>query len=243
MLLQILRDEFKQRISRNPQYSLRAFAKSLKIHSSTLSGILNGKRRITPTQAQKILRELDIDRTEKKRILLQLIEGKIESRPTAYETLDEDTLDVVGGWEHFALMACLDLYPKGRTASQLAEKMKLPLAQAQTALDRLLKLSLAQVEDGIWKPTGRYFTTTQDVPSESLRQAHREYIEKALASLDQHALQDRDISGITMAISSKKLPQAKKMIKNFRRELVDLLDGDPMDEVYRLNIQLFPLSK
>jgi uncharacterized protein (TIGR02147 family) len=243
MLLQLLRDEFKERTDRNSQYSLRAFARALKIHSSTLSAILNEKRRITPVQAQKILRELQIDGTEKKQILLQLIEGRMEIPTVCYEELNEATLSVIEGWEHFALLACLDLDKKAKSTEQLARKMKLPLQQTAEALERLQKLNLVLLQDDQWTATGKKFTTTQDIPSQSLRKANREYIAKALDSQENYAVQDRDVSGITMAISTKKLPQAKKLIAHFRRELAEHLECGQRDEVYRLNIQLFPLSK
>ena len=57
------------------------------------------------------------------------------------------------------------------------------------------------------------------------------------------AFQESDITGITMAIDSKKLKEAKKRITNFRRSLAEFLESGTRDSVYRLNLQLFPLSK
>jgi hypothetical protein len=44
----LLECELRQRKERNPRYSLRAFALSLRTHHSTLSQILQGRRRLTP---------------------------------------------------------------------------------------------------------------------------------------------------------------------------------------------------
>ena len=243
MLLEILKNEFKQRADRNSQYSLRAFAKSLKMHSSTLSAILNKKRRITPAQAQKILNELNLDHSEKKRILLEMLQEKSASTEASFEKLDEAAFQVVSGWEHFALLACLDLDSSEKSTEQLAQKMKLPFSLTVEALERLHKLGLVLRREDHWQTTGKSFTTTNEVPSSALRKTHREYIHKALDSLQKHSVDERDITGISMAISTKKLASAKKMIAAFRRELAEHLESDPKDEVYRLNIQLFPLSK
>ena len=59
-LLIYLQSAFAQRKTKNPKYSLRAFAQSLNIDSSTLSAILGGKRPITAKRAVKILERLEI---------------------------------------------------------------------------------------------------------------------------------------------------------------------------------------
>lgn len=38
------------------------------------------------------------------------------------------------------------------------------------------------------------------------------------------------------------LPEAKELIRSFRRKLVEFLESSEKEEVYKLNIQLFPLS-
>ena len=44
----ILQQEFNRRRTRNPRYSLRAFAAALGTHHSTLSQLLQARRRLTP---------------------------------------------------------------------------------------------------------------------------------------------------------------------------------------------------
>ncbi len=79
MLVDLLKNEFQQRKDCSPQYSMRAFAKSLKMHSSTLCVILSRKRKLTPKQAEKILREINIDVFRKKQILLSLIDPALQT--------------------------------------------------------------------------------------------------------------------------------------------------------------------
>jgi len=242
MLLDILKDDFLARQKRNGRYSLRAYARALQIHSSTLSAIMNGKRKISPQQAQKIMRVLEIPTKERKLILLSIMSEEKETS-VFYHTLSDDILSVVSGWEHFALLSCLDLSKDGKTSEDLTKKLKLEAGTAEQALQRLKKFNLVIQSEDLWHATGKHFTTSDQVPCEALRKTHREYIQKALASVDVHNVEERDITGITLAISSNKLPIAKKMIANFRREMAEFLEDGPRDEVYRLNIQLFPLSK
>jgi transcriptional regulator with XRE-family HTH domain len=245
MLIELLKNEFQQRKDRNAQYSLRAFAKSLKIHSSTLSVILNGKRKISAKQAEKILRELNIDQIQKKEILLSLLNAPASVvNPILYETLSDEVFSIIGACEHFSLLACLDLTTKGQRTEDLAEKLQITQREARDCLERLGRLQLAVQREGLWYSTGRKFSIMNDIASSASRRVHHEYITKALSSLQSHVMEDRDISGVSMAISTKKLSMAKKMIANFSRELCEYLEADETkDKVYRLNIQLFPLSK
>jgi hypothetical protein len=48
---------------------------------------------------------------------------------------------------------------------------------------------------------------------------------------------------MTMAIDPKKLPQAKERIRDFRRGLSEFLESGNRSEVYRINIQLMPVTK
>jgi transcriptional regulator with XRE-family HTH domain len=47
LLRKLLRDEFARRQNRNRRYSLRAFARDLRVHHSTLSRVMRGKQRVT----------------------------------------------------------------------------------------------------------------------------------------------------------------------------------------------------
>lgn len=44
-----LEQEFNRRLARNPRYSMRAFARSLSLHHTTVVRLLNGTRTASPT--------------------------------------------------------------------------------------------------------------------------------------------------------------------------------------------------
>jgi len=50
----MLETELQRRRLRNPRYSLRAFALGLRIHHSTLSQILQSRRRLTPRSIRRL---------------------------------------------------------------------------------------------------------------------------------------------------------------------------------------------
>jgi hypothetical protein len=52
----------------------------------------------------------------------------------------------------------------------------------------------------------------------------------------------RDHSTITLVANSAQLPRAVDLIARFRQQLVDLLQDGAADDVYQLEISLFPIT-
>ncbi len=46
-----------------------------------------------------------------------------------------------------------------------------------------------------------------------------------------------------LTVDTRKIPEAKALIRKFRRELAALMEDGTQDEVYQLCIQLFPFSQ
>ena len=57
----VLQREFDRRRAANRRYSLRAFARSLRIHHSTLSQLLRGRRRVTTRTIRILGQRIAID--------------------------------------------------------------------------------------------------------------------------------------------------------------------------------------
>jgi hypothetical protein len=53
-LCELLGTELRRRRERNPRYSLRAFARRLGTHHSTLSALIQRRRRLTPLAARRL---------------------------------------------------------------------------------------------------------------------------------------------------------------------------------------------
>ena len=74
------------------------------------------------------------------------------------------------------------------------------------------------------------------------QKAQEQILEMAISALKGTPIEKRDQSSMMMATRMDKVPQAKKMIRNFRRRLCDFLEeGDGKDTVFQLGVSLFPL--
>lgn len=243
MLIEHLQKTFAERSRKNPQYSLRAFARSLEMDSSTLSALLRGKRPLTAKGAQKIIAALGIqDPTLAQQLLLGTIGSAADASLPQYNELALEVAEVLSSWEHFALLSLLEVDTIRKNLRSLSHRLNIPTGVALDCLTRLEKLGMVKRQGELWIHTHRNMATPTNVPSHAMREMHRQHIQMAIQSLEQHSIHARDISGITMAVASHRLPEARKMIQDFRRKLSAFLEDAPRDSVYRLNIQLFPLS-
>ncbi len=245
MLINYLQKTFAEKCKRNPRYSLRAYAKSLDLDSSTLSALLRRKRPLTAKMAQKLIAKLDIESTEQAQLLLLSSMGTEigSSEGPSYETLEQATAEIIASWEHFAILAALEMKRFKADIRSLSKRLNIPHAVVRDCLTRLEQQGFVQEKNETWFLAKKNMGSPSNVPSSALRQAHRQTIQKAMESLEKDPLDVRDISGMTMAIDRKKINEARKLIQNFRRRLSHFLEEGDSNSVYRLNIQLFPLSE
>ena len=75
------------------------------------------------------------------------------------------------------------------------------------------------------------------------RDMQRQMGEFAVKALDL-PLSERDMSGLTMGLTRRAYEKIRKEIADFRRRIVAIAsEDDETEQVYRLNLQLFPLSE
>ena len=78
----------------------------------------------------------------------------------------------------------------------------------------------------------------------SIGNYHRQMLTRAAESIELVKSENRDISALTVSISTDTVAELKDRIHDFRELLIDLCDRDESpDAVYQINLQLFPLTK
>ncbi|MDD4973478.1 MAG: helix-turn-helix domain-containing protein [Bacteriovorax sp.] len=102
-----IKEDLSHKQRTNPQYSLRAYAKHLGVHSSTLSQILNGKRSLPLKNATAVVSKLNLGPKERTLFLESLYhiktnldDIKINQNDDRF-MLDESYAKVIAEWEHY----------------------------------------------------------------------------------------------------------------------------------------------
>jgi uncharacterized protein (TIGR02147 family) len=236
---------------RNRAYSLRAFARKLEISPAALSEILNGKRNVSKRLAERLVTNLVLPPIEMKAILdlfPEPGEGRRHSmmsieRTPAQNDPSNDQFHVISEWYHFAILSLAETPDFRPDATWIAQRLNIKITEAQTALSRLERLRMiAHDSHGAMRPTGTKHQASDEIRSLATRKAHSQNLDLAGRALEREAVADRDFTAITMAIDVKKIPLAKKMIREFRAQLAAMLETDERTEVYKLCLQLIPLT-
>lgn len=246
---QVLREAFVESQVRNPAYSLRSFARRLAISPSALSEILNGKRRISRKLAERLADKLCLEPKQRHELLSRFRPAGATSKdvpfpPLAYQELDADQFATMAEWYHFGILSLMETAGFVSDPAWISERLAIKLPEATAAIERLLRLGLvARGDDGALKLTKGRLTTSDGVRSISLRRAHATNLALAQKSLEEDDVDVRDFSAMTLAIDAALLPEAKKIIREFQDRLADRLEvPGKQTEVYKLCVQLFPLS-
>ncbi|HXH30051.1 MAG TPA: TIGR02147 family protein [Bacteriovoracaceae bacterium] len=255
---QIIKTEYDYRKERNPLYSLRSFARDLNLSPSRLSEVLNNKGDLSSQSIMDIGARLGIAREELLAIKATLDLKKAttaEHKALAQSYLDnytyqnkfvqlsEDTFRILADWYHFAILSAMELNYYDGSAHFLSRALRLESGIIQQALDRMLEHKMISLNGQKYYPTGEIFSTSNDVESKALKEAHKQNMDLVKLCLDEVKVELRDITSATICIDVDKLPEAKKMIKEFRRGLSRFLESGKKSAVYNINIQLHPLSE
>jgi uncharacterized protein (TIGR02147 family) len=251
--------EIRRRQRDNPLYSMNAFARQGGISLPYLSLILSGKRPITIKVADRLAMAAGMGSAEREffRLLVkrdgatdpetsELLAKKIADLRKKNAGGGEDLLafDVIADWHHSAILEAINLEGLSHTAKAIADKLGLDAPTVSKALAKLQNLGLIQRKGQKYvRVDSGFLNTTSEVKNLALRNFHRQALRLGLAALDHDALEDRSCTGITMAIDPAKIPEAKRRILAFQKELMEFLEDGPRKEVYQLETVLFRMKK
>lgn len=253
-----LRSEFEVRARANTRYSLNAFARDLGLSPSRLSEILNEKQGMSrevaariagliglrPDESERFCDMVDLEhaRSAERR---QLAKIRLEHREVddSYWMLQNDVFQLMSDWYHFAIVQLVELPNFRHDGRWIARALRISRGEAEGAVARLLRLGVLQETKSGLQKTKDFMATTDGVPSGAIRKFHAQVLDKALIALGEQTVENRNYSVNFLTIDKAKLPQAKEMMKRFRRRFVsEISSGTRKESVYCLSQQLFELT-
>lgn len=227
---------FNARQKRNSRYSMRSFARDLKLNPGTLSSIIQGKRAIPARQVPKVAR------------LIEDVPGACEfltgAGVLARVPLASIVYEIVADWEYTAILTILESTQIVPKPPEIARQLRIPIGRVNECLGRLIeaKLVIGQ-SDGSFCVAKVQLETSEDIVSKALQDSHRQNLDIAGKKIAEVPIEERDFSSLTFLMSKKSLPQAKKLIRQFRARMQDLFEDRSSTDVYNLCIQFFPTNQ
>lgn len=236
-----LQQELVGRCRANSSYSLRGFARDLKIDNSVLSKILNGKRRLGSKLACRLISCLEVS----PKVMKKFLTNESKNRE-GYDQLAVDTFAIISDWHHYAILELLRLDHYRSEPGWMAKALGMTTAECRDAVERLIRVGLVERwDDGELTDIsgGKSTNISSDMKHGALRKMQKQLLEKSIECIDQVEYEKRNNTSMTMAIDTEKLPEAIEEISKFRRKMGSLLSrGTRRDQVYNLSVALCPLS-
>ena len=123
-------------------------------------------------------------------------------------------------------------------------RQEISAAEVSSTLDFLVKAGLLKKDkDGNYRQTEKSVSMGPvDAVPVAAREMQRQMGEFAVKALDL-PLSERDMSGLTLGITRRAYERIRKELADCRRRIVAIAtEDDETEQVYRVNLQFFPLS-
>lgn len=242
-----LQNLLTEKVKKNPQFSLRAFARLVDISPAVLSRVLSGKRKLTFNVAVRIADALMLGPYERETLYSFFINNEIQNslKSDRHEKeLSIDCFNAMKEWYHYGITQLLFIDTFKEEPKWIAKMLSITELEAKLAIERLLRLEILERDEaGKLFRTATHLSTTTDIASAGIRHFQKQILEKSIESLENDSLNERDITSITMAINEDRIQEAKVEIKKFRMKMSEFLSEGKKTRVYNLGVHLIPLSK
>lgn len=175
--------------------------------------------------------------------------GKMISIAEAHKAkvLEGDSFRFFSDWKNPVIRELAPAMPGAKPlALAHACREKITAAEVTETLNFLVKAGLLQKDDaGNYTQTEQSVTTgPMEVTPVAVRGMHRQMGEFALDAIEGIPQNERHFSGITLGVTHEAYDEIVQVIAECRKKVIAIATRDSaMDEVYRLNMQFFPLTK
>ena len=161
--------------------------------------------------------------------------------------LGKDSMGYYESWKNPVLRELVPHVP-GMFPKKVADCClpKLTASEVKESVRYLESLGLlVKNRDGSYSQSDKSVSTGEMsfVPL-TIQQMHLQMGNFALDAIKNLPLSERNVSGITMGLTQRAYKKIVEELAEFRKKVVAIAtEDDGMDRVYRLNLQLFPLTK
>lgn len=251
-----------------PQFSYRYFSRVAGFSSPNfLKLVAEGKRNLSPQSIAKFARGLGLDQREQETFETLVLLGQAETdaernryyarlrrrtSSSAAARLEDAQYKVYSLWYALPIREMLLLPDFQEDPAWIGRRLRPQVRpnEVKTALQLLEQVGLiVRDETGRLRPQSSKISTGPRVRSLAVRNYHRAMLEVASGTLDGVAVEDRDVTSLTLTLTRAQYEEVRARIERFRRELLDLAEDarpavdDASSEVFQVGFQLFPLTR
>jgi uncharacterized protein (TIGR02147 family) len=256
----ILNSYLEKRRRENSAFSVRKWSQELGHSSHSLLALqLKGKRKVKPQHIEKFSRTMGLTEIETRYFKGITILEKSTSEEEKQYTLSHlsqsipkrliktkklKSFHLISKWSYMAIMALSELKDFVIDERSVFEKLGHRLAKSEIleCLSLLVEQNLLTKDGQSYIPTYQSIVSDNDYADLGIKDYHRGACDLAKDAIDSVDINEREFQSLCLGIPKEKIPLAKELIRKFRDDFYQAMDGSGSD-VYKLNIQFFQLSR
>lgn len=257
----LISDYYAERKAREA-FTWRDFAKDAGFSSPVyLKQVSEGKFNLSDDAAERVARAMGFEEdyvryfgllvcfnhakrdSEKKEFLKQMF---AIAKSHKEKILEGDAFKFFDDWKHSVIRELAPSMPGAKPLEMAhACRPKVTAAEVSESLSFLLKANILKKDEaGNYAQAEKIVTTgPMKITPVAVRDLHRQMGELALDAIEGVEQDKRHFSGVTFGLSQKSYEQIVNEIDAFRKKIIAIATcDDECDEVYRMNIQFFPMT-
>ncbi len=258
-----LRDLYDFLKETTPYFSYRYFSKMAGFSSPNFYKLVaDNKRNISADAIERFTKALKLDVKEARyfRLLVLMNQAATPEERDYFmrqllktkgvrhaKPLSEAQYDYYSQWYHIPLRELVARSDFKNDPKWIADQFTPPLSEKEVreGLVTLKKLGLvSKTSDGQFVQSSNAVTTGDDVTNVAVANYHRQMIQMGSEALERFKASERDVSSLTMGMSKATAAKVRKMIREFRKEIIAVVGEDKeVEDIVQFNMQLFPLSQ
>ena len=239
----LLLRKFEESKQKNARWSQRAYAAKIGLSSGALSEILQGKRPLSSQLKKKISPKLQLSPIEESEFFEEELPSHLKTNRLEYFKLTTDQFHLISDWWHYAILNLMNTKGFKPINSWISDRLGLSLAATDEAWERLIRLNLIKKDGKKFIRTFNRLETSDELLNLSVQKSHIQDLELIEKSITQVKPEFRDHTSMTVVVNKKSISKAKELIRLFQDRFSAETEVNDGDEVYKLSVSFFPLTK
>ncbi len=256
-----LQDWYKHTKTHNHSVTYQKLAQTVGINSkSYLSRVFTGKAKLSHKSLNTLLPILKLT-NEENEYLQQLITFKHSVSDTEKEEaliaieqlanpkvlqLTHKKFSYLKSWYHPVIRELICMPGMHENYQKLGRMLTPPITakEAHDSVTLLLNLNLIEKTKTGFTQTGKVIVASNDKDLLALRSHQKQMIEFGKQALGRFTPSERNIMSGTAGVSNSGYDELNEAVNEFQQKVSDILNKQQkIEQVFQVNIQLFPLSK
>ena len=254
-----MQDYYNER-KRTTSFSWREFTRASGFTSPTyLKLVCEGKTRLSPQGAEKVGLAMGLAGFEFEyfKTMVSYCHAKTDQeRKNAYESMlrlasknkvkiiDGDAFKYFQSWINPVVRELAPVMP-GATPGEIAKRFcqVVSAGEVRNSLEFMVRAGLLKKNVDAYEQVDKHLKGVTSAVSVALRYMHREMAHFAEEAIIRYAPSERNFTGLTMGISAEDYEKILQELDVCRKRIAQIaLNSRGTERVYRLNLQLFPLT-